>query len=222
MSATADHYLAADAVEKSELDKANRNATSWRRAFFVAVAFVAGALLLALVLATKDHTEGIIYVQDDAGHLALMGRTGTNVTPSDPAVKNALTQWIGCVRNVPGNDPDLANLCATTVLTMTAKGSVAEDSYRRYLQANNPLALAKQGMIRTVTSVEVNKLTTLTYRVAWKEAERSNGSDARYTDHVGSVTLAQPPRVPNDPTIGTYNPSGLFMQSLDMPWLTGT
>lgn len=221
-SGQADHLtekrLTGYTVEYSLLDAANRMGQAWRRATFVAATIALLALLLATVLATKDHTEAFIYKEDLSGDIALIGAAGAHNTPTDLSVKHQLTLWLQAIRGIPGDDDELANQAAQTVLQMTARGSVAEAAYRALVIAQNPLTLGKSGYKRTIVHVEVTKLSTLTYRLAWQELLRKATDTPVSYSFAGSVTLAALPKTPDDPIIGQSNPAGIFVSSYDMAW----
>ena len=128
--------------------------------------------------------------------------------------------WLEAVRDIPGTDDDLINRNAQTVLYMTSADSPAYTSYRNFIVVDNPKRLAKRGYRRTVSDVEVNKLADLTYRLAWHERLRTGDDDTRgaVETYSGTVYLAQPPLVPNDPLVGQYNPAGVYIKDYDMNW----
>jgi type IV secretory pathway TrbF-like protein len=210
-------YHDAQLIDIGVLERAERNVTSWRRAFFCACIALMVALTVVAVLATKDHVEALVYKEDTAGDIALMGATSANHTPSNAAVVHQLTQWIQDVRDIP-DDPDVVDRNATSVLSMTAANSPALDAYREFILADNPKKLAKEGYRRSVGSVEVDQLTQNTYRIAWTESLSRDGSNKRKTSYSGAVTLAQDPEVPNDPLVGQDNPAGVIIESYEMRW----
>lgn len=214
-------YRNAQLVDIGLLQRSERNASSWRRFAFGLIGILLIVVVIALVLATKDHVEGVVYRENVAtGDLALVGMTSKNQTPTDASIKHALTLWIQVVRDIPpGNDRQLVNRNAQAALYMIDRGSPAYDAYRTFIHDDNPLDLAKKGYARTVLDVEVDKLTDLTYRIAWHESLVSgkNGTPTTST-YSGTVTLAAAPRVPSDQLVGQYNPAGVFIQDFDMRW----
>ena len=212
-------YTDARVIDIGLLEREQRHATSWRRAFFGAVAIAFIGLVLALVLATKDHTEAVVYKEDSSGDIALIGLSSHARIPTEEAVKHQLTVWLDAVRDIPGASDDLINRNAQTVLYMTAADSPAYAAYRSFILADNPKKLAEQGVRRTVTDVDVSKLADLTYRLAWHERLRmnANGSVQLQTFN-GTVYLVGDPTVPNDPVIGQVNPVGLYIKDFDMNW----
>ena len=212
-------YTDARLIDIALLDREQRHATSWRRAFFASVAFGFVILVLALVLATKDHTEAVVYKEDASGDIALIGLSSHNNTPTDLALKHQLTVWIQSVRDIPGSDDDLINRNAQTVLYMTDANSPAYTKYRQFIVDDNPKTLAARGYRRTVSSVDIARLADLTYRIAWQEKLVSGtGQLGQTSTFSGTVYLAQPPTVPSDPVVGQYNPAGVLIKDFDMNW----
>lgn len=208
-------------VEYSLLDRQRRDTQSWRRAFFATCLFTLGLLAIVLVLATKDHTTALVYKEDGRGDLALMGLAGSRPMPSELAVKHALAGYITDFRTIPGNDPDLVQQNFASLLAMTARDSQAFNDTQARVKTENPLDLGKKGYQRTVTRTEVNRLSDLTYRIAWTEAvRRCPDSPPVSRDYSGTVTLAQRPSPPTDPLIGQLNPAGIYVSSYDMAWST--
>jgi type IV secretory pathway TrbF-like protein len=210
-------YHDAQLIDIGLLERAERNVTSWRRAFFCSCIALMVALTISAVLATKDHIEALVYKEDAAGDIALMGATSANHAPSNAAVVHQLTQWIQDVRDIP-DDADLVDRNATSVLSMTAANSPALDAYREFILTDNPKKLAKEGYRRSVGSVEVDQLTQNTYRIAWVENLSRDGSGKRKNSYSGAVTLAQDPQVPSDPLVGQDNPAGVLIESYEMRW----
>lgn len=212
-------YTDARLIDIGLLEREQRHATSWRRAFFGAIALAFVGLVLALVLATKDHTEAVVYKEDASGDIALIGLSSHERTPTELAVKHQLTVWLQAVRDIPGADDDLINRNAQTVLYSTASGSPAYTAYRNFILADNPKKLAVQGIRRTVEDVDVSKLADLTYRLSWREQLRmSSDAPAQMQTFSGTVYLTGTPTVPSDPIIGQYNPVGLYIKDFDMNW----
>ena len=211
-------YADARVIDIGLLEREQRHAASWRRAFFGAVAIAFIALVTSLVLATKDHTEAVVYKEDASGDIALIGLSSHARVPSDQAVKHQLTVWLDAVRDIPGADDDLINRNAQTVLYMTASDSPALTAYRNFIVADNPKKLAAQGVRRTVGDVDVSKLADLTYRLAWREKLRMGGGKSQDQTFTGTVYLIGDPAVPSDPVIGQYNPAGLYIKDFDMNW----
>jgi type IV secretion system protein VirB5 len=211
-------YTDARVIDIGLLEREQRHAASWRRAFFGAVAIAFISLVTSLVLATKDHTEAVVYKEDTSGDIALIGLSSHARVPSDEAVKHQLTVWLDAVRDIPGADDDLINRNAQTVLYMTASDSPALAAYRNFIIADNPKKLAAEGYRRTVGDVDVSKLADLTYRLAWREKLRAAGGKPQEQTFTGTVYLVGDPTVPNDPVIGQYNPAGLFIKDFDMNW----
>ena len=212
-------YADARVIDIGLLEREQRHAASWRRAFFGAVLIAFIGLVTSLVLATKDHTEAVVYKEDSSGDIALIGLSSHARTPTDQAVKHQLTVWLDAVRDIPGADDDLINRNAQTVLYMTASDSPALAAYRNFIIADNPKKLAAQGIRRTVDDVDVSKLADLTYRLAWREKLRMGAvGNAQEQTFTGTVYLVGDPAVPNDPVIGQYNPAGLYIKDFDMNW----
>ena len=213
-------YTDARIIDIGLLEREQRHATSWRRAFFASIVLGFLVVVAVLVLATKDHTEAVVYKEDASGDIALIGLSSHNRAPTEPALKHQLTVWLEAVRDIPGTDDDLVNRNAQTVLYMTSAGSPAYTAYRNFIVLDNPKKLAKRGYRRTVSDVEVNKLADLTYRLAWHERLRTGDDDVRGSieTYSGTVYLAQPPQVPNDPLVGQFNPAGVYIKDYDMNW----
>lgn len=209
----------ASTVEFSLLDAANRSAQSWRRAFWFALLLAVAAFGLALVLATKSHTEGVIYKEDAAGDIALIGLSATNGRASDLTLKKEFASWLTYVRTI-SNDQDLADFDADRALAMTAPDSQANTDLHTFYRTQNPKHLARTGFTRTVTDVEVSFLTASTIHLAWKETLRNNDGSPRYNTYSGTVYLAQAPHVPDNPQLGKKNPAGIFIAKYDLPWGT--
>jgi type IV secretory pathway TrbF-like protein len=216
----ASSYVNTQLVDIGLLSRETRTSTAWRRAFFAVTGILLLAVVVSLILATKDHVEGLVYREDASGDLALVGMTSKNQIPVERATVHQLTLWIQAVRDIPpGNDRMLVNRNAQIALYMISRNSPAYDAYKQFIHDDNPLDLAKKGYLRTVEDVEVDKLTDLTYRISWHEALQ-NGSQGMPTTSTynGTVTLAALPRVPSDALIGQYNPAGLYIQDYDMRW----
>jgi type IV secretory pathway TrbF-like protein len=208
-------------VDIGLLQRSDRSASAWRRLCFALLGIMLLIVIIALILATKDHVEGLVYRENVAtGDLALVGMTSKNALPTDASVKHALVFWIQAVRDIPpGRDKALVNRNAQLALYMIDRGSPAYDAYRTFIHDDNPLDLAKKGYSRTVLDVEVDKLTDLTYRIAWHESLQSGGQGTPTTSaYSGTVTLAAAPRVPSDELVGQYNPAGIYIQDYDMRW----
>ncbi len=211
----------AQLVDIGLLQRSERTSSAWRRFAFAELGIMLLVVIIALTLATKDHVEGLVYRENVAtGDLALVGMTSKNELPTDASVKHALVFWIQAVRDIPpGHDKALVNRNAQLALFMIDRGSPAYDSYRTFIHDDNPLDLAKKGYSRTVLDVEVDKLTDLTYRLAWHESLQSGGRGVPTTSaYSGTVTLAASPRVPSDQLVGEYNPAGIYIQNYDMRW----
>lgn len=217
-SSDANPYTDARVIDIGLLEREQRHATSWRRAFFGAVAIAFLGLVLALVLATKDHTEAVVYKEDSSGDIALIGLSSHARIASEQAIKHQLTVWLDAVRDIPGSNDDLINRNAQTVLYMTQSGSPAYTAYRNYILSSNPKKLATQGVRRTVTDVDVSRLADLTYRLAWHERIQRGSGSATTETYSGTVYLVGTPVVPNDPVIGQVNPVGLYIKDFDMNW----
>lgn len=212
-------YTDARLIDLGLLEREQRHATSWRRAFFGMVMLCFASIVVALVLATKDHTEAVVYKEDASGDIALIGLSSHTRQASESAIKHQLTVWVQSVRDIPGTDDDLINRNAQTVLYMTLSSSPAYTAYRNFILASNPKHLAQRGWRRTVTDVDVSRLADLTYRIAWHEKLRSNASSPpEIQTFSGTVYLANNPLVPNDPVIGQSNPAGVYIKDFDMNW----
>ena len=220
--ASVNPYLDPTLIEYSLLDRQIRTTQSWRRAFFLSVIVVILSVGVSFVLATKDHTDALIYKEDSSGDIALMGLAGTRARPTENSVKNALAAWIKDARTIPGDDPDLVQQNFLGLMSMTANSSDAQRALQSRVVSENPLSLGKRGYRRTVLRVEVNQLSDLTYRIAWNEAVRQGSGSGVARDYSGTVTLAQRPSSPTDPLIGQLNPSGVFVNSFDIAWSTIT
>jgi type IV secretory pathway TrbF-like protein len=219
---TGTHPLDGSTVEYDLLIRSERNGAAWRRAFWIMTLFAVFGLLYGLYALSRVHPEAIVYHEDKSGDLALMGRTSDNQTPALPTVKKQLGEYIAAWRMIPGDDPDLAQQNASTVASMTMRGSESWAHYSDFVDPKkahqNPLDLGKRGYRRTVAQpVEVNRLTDVTYRLAWKEQVRQGDGAVRVDSFAGTVQLAQPPRAPNDPLVGALNPAGIFVVKDDLP-----
>jgi len=195
-------YVDARLIDIGLLEREQRHATSWRRAFFVVVALCFASVVVALVLATKDHTEAVVYKEDSSGDIALIGLSSHARIASDAAIKHQLTVWLEAVRDIPGSDDDLINRNAETVLYTTLANSPAYTEYRNFILQDNPKKLSQHGWRRTVTDVDISRLADLTYRLSWHERLRSSseGTPVGQT-FTGTVYLADKPLVPNDPLV---------------------
>lgn len=220
-------YTDARVVDVSDLAREIRHGTGWRRGFFGSIGVIFGLIVILVILASKDHTEGVLYKEDRSGDIALVGMMAHERTPTPLAVKNELTSWITAVRDVETKNAGAANDNASLVLAMIATGTPAEAAYRAFLVAQSPVRLANAGWHRRVPvgDVEVDRIgdSGLTYRIAWKEYEGQGNADLPSDLHQysGTVTLAQPPEVPNDPGLGQYNPAGVYISSFDFNWGEG-
>lgn len=212
-------YTDARLIDIGVLEREQRHATSWRRAFFATAVLSFVVVVIALVLATKDHTEAVVYKEDTNGDIALIGLSSHARLASDEAIKHQLTVWLQAVRDIPGSDDDLINRNAQTVLYSTLSDSPALTEYRNFVLEDNPKKLAQRGWRRTVTDVDVSRLADLTYRLSWHERLRSsvNATPVAQT-FTGTVYLADKPLVPNDPLVGQYNPAGVYVKDFDMNW----
>lgn len=213
-----DNLVDGDLVEWSIYERATREGTSWRRAFFSATLVIAVLLLLVLVLILKSHTEAWLYVQRQDGEIIQLGTTAANNRPAPAAVKHQLSVWISDVRTIAPGDPDLNNRNASDAFYMVARDSAAFADLTAYLRAQNPLDLAKRGYARTVETVDVSQLTPLSFRIAWTERLRQQNGEATTSAWTTTVTLGRPPQVPDDPIIGGKNPAGAFIASYDAKW----
>lgn len=210
-----DPYVQAQLVDIGNLERSERNGTAWRRATFA----LAALLLLALVgydlEVKKEHTEVLVYGQDTAGTMQLLGYAGHSRTPTEVAISAALAELVAAMRDIPGgNDAALVDRNAAYAFAMFAKGSPGDRKFRSFLLANNPKILAAKGITRTVLNPKVTKLTDLTWQISWTEHVVSNNNASDHAAY-GSVTFAGPPMAPADPTIGATNPTGIFINDTD-------
>ncbi len=215
-------YLDARLIDMGLLEREQRHATSWRRAFFATLGLCFVTLVIALFLATKDHTEAVVYKEDANGDMALIGLSSHARIPSEPAVRHQLVVWLEAVRDIPGADDDLINRNAQTALYMTTADSPAYNAYRTFIYADNPKVLSAHGYRRTVVDVDVSRLADLTYRLTWHERLRQGGSNPdglpQGNTYTGTVYLAAPPEAPSDPLVGQFNPAGVYIKDFDMNW----
>lgn len=215
-----DDYTGDDAVEYSLLERALREADSWRRASFVTF-FFAGLLAIGLMIAvTKSKTEAWTYVERADGAIIQVGPAVQNEHPALPGIKHQLIAWITDMRTIPDvRDLELAAKYANDAFYMVAKGSAAFDEQTAYFRSQNPLTLARAGYLRSIVGTpEVTQLTALSFRIAWKESLRHGDNNAVLTDFTGVVTLIAPPKIPDDPIIGSINPAGVYIDGMDMRW----
>ncbi|HEV3156507.1 MAG TPA: type IV secretion system protein [Candidatus Baltobacteraceae bacterium] len=211
-------YLDAQLVDIGLLERAERNVSSWRRAFFGAAAVVLMTMVLSLILATKSHVEALIYSPDKNGALMLVGLSARSLSPSQMAVNHQLQLWLEAVRDIPG-DTELIQRNANIALAMTGRNTQAFNDYRNFVIKENPITASRHGIRRLVEKVEVDQLTPLTYRLAWTESLRpSPDAEPIMSSYNGTVTLAGPPQVPTNADIGQLNPAGVYLDSFNMRW----
>ena len=209
-------YTDAQLVDVGIAERAFRTIAFQRRIIVLEAFVVVLALLVSTVLASKDHTSALVYREDgSAGRMQLMGYAGVNRTPTELSVENQLIQWIQDVRDVPGNDVQLATRNKNAALLMISRGSLAESQLNANFQANDPAKLSKT-QTRTVTHAQINKLSDLTYQIVWTEQSTDQSGNGAAANYQGTVTLAQAPAAPADTVLGQVNPAGVFIANYSL------
>ena len=207
---THDEYRDAQLIDIGIAERAYRERDTARRYNVISSAVAVLALLVAAILAGKDHTEALVYRDDGQGAMRLLGYAGTNSAPSAPAVQHALSRWLQNVRDIPAMDPTLAARNHNDALIMVARGSDADTRLHAYFTVNDA-AIAAKSMQRTVTRAHVDRRTDITYDATWTEQTTVSGGATSVNTYQGTITLAAPPAAPTDPLLGESNPAGVFI-----------
>jgi type IV secretory pathway TrbF-like protein len=211
-SESRDPYRDAQLIDIGIVEEAYRQRDSARRINVVLLLIALLSLLVAVILAGKDHTEALVYRDDAAGNIMLMGYAGSDRTPTALAVQNALVHWIQDVRDIPASDAELAGRNKNDALLMVARGSDADTRLHGYFAAFDPATLGTS-IHRTVTRVHVDRRTDITYDLTWSEQTSVSGGAPGTNTYQGNVTLAAPPAAPTDPLLGQSNPAGVFIST---------
>src|ERR1700678_1581429 len=82
-----DEYTNAQLVDIGTLERAYRETDSARRQTTISWSIAILCLLIAAVLAMKDHTEALVYRENGSGQIILMGYAGMNRTPTTLTVQ---------------------------------------------------------------------------------------------------------------------------------------
>jgi type IV secretory pathway TrbF-like protein len=213
-----------NAIDYSIGDRADRNATSWRRFSFALLAVI---LILAVGYyqqATMRHDYVAVFSQDAKGETTYIGQAEQAANPTNQYdVEKHLSEWVKCFRNIPNGDPVLVQQngdCAFALLS--DQNSQAYHFVVRELQTYPPLRLNGEHRIhRDVDRVVVSPISPLTYALQWREYIY-NGADLwneLYQKAV--VTLAAPPQIPAGgvPTEQLrLNPDGITISNIDPHW----
>lgn len=205
-------------VDFGEVERAERHALAWRRATFASIAliFILGAMLA--LLSASQRTTVLVYAADKHGGLSYLGEAGQEQPPSLYGVEKDLSTWVSDFRSIPDHDPVLAQQNANVVFAMLAQGSSAANDALTFYKTYSPVNLnSKLGIHRSVSDVVVSQLTELSYSLTWTENFYSN--DQLTTQHASAtVTLAQPPGPPRDPTVAQINPNGILIRNYQGHW----
>jgi type IV secretory pathway TrbF-like protein len=148
-----DSYAAAQIADLGELQRAYRNADSWRRIASVALFSVLSLIFVCALLASRYQRDVLVYREGTHG-LSYENEAIQSRTPSQLAVEAQLAAFVKAIRNVPGIDYALVDQNVLLALQMTADippEHAHQDMVAYFLDAaHNPKLLGKDGMIRTV------------------------------------------------------------------------
>lgn len=219
-SKSAGVFLDARIVDPGDVERAERHADSWRRGCFAALA-VCVVLTIALVtIALSRRTRALVYRSDTHGSLTYLGQAGHSIPPSKYGVEYALAEWVRAYRSIPDGDPVLAQSEANRVYAMLAPGSSAYQQVTAHYTAYSPIVLNQKLRIhRSVTDVVPSQLTPLSYSIVFTEHTYDASGGRTDTQAMVTVTLAQPPNPPTNPSVAALNPNGVYISSYQGHWV---
>lgn len=213
---------AAQRRDLSETERAIRNETWWRRISFTLAVLFLLSLVDNGILASRSHVDALVYDRTASG-LVETGLASHDNTPTTDDVKNAIATWIMAMRDIP-SDPTMVDRNAQVILAMTQANSQAFKQFQVLFGVlANPKELSKRGYVRTVQlPVSVTADTSLTFHVVFTEVTTYRDGTPQTATWQGSVTLAQPPKIPTNPQVGLLNPAGIIIRDFDIPWTNPT
>lgn len=214
-----DPYEAAQLEDLSAIDRARRDADSWRRVASAALLVSCGLVLACIVLASKSQHDVLVYRETSRG-LSYQNEALQMRTPSQLAIEAQLASFIKAVRNVPGVDYALddQNVGLALQMTVDASPAHANQDIRAYFlnDGNNPKKLGMAGEVRTVLEpVIASPISAQTWTVSWAEETTLAGRKPTRAFHQGTLTIA-PPSIPTDPQVAVINPAGVAIEQFDL------
>lgn len=216
---SADPYAEAQISDLGELQRAYRNADSWRRIASAAILAVLSLIVVCALLASHYQRDVLVYRESTHG-LSYEDEAIQTRTPSQLAVEAQLTAFVKAIRNVPGIDYALVDQNVLLALQMTADVApehAHQDMVAYFLDvAHNPKLLGKDGMIRTVLDpVIASPVSSQTWTISWAEEMREPGQKPKRSFHQGTVTIAES-MIPTDPQVAAINPAGVEVVQYDL------
>jgi type IV secretory pathway TrbF-like protein len=214
-----DPYAAEQLADLGELQRAYRNADSWRRIASVALFAVLSLIFICALLASRYQHDVLVYREGTHG-LSYENEAIQTRTPSQLAVEAQLAAFVKAIRNVPGIDYALVDQNVLLALQMTADVApehAHQDMVAYFLDAaHNPKSLGKDGMIRTVLDpVIASPISHQTWTISWAEEERESGQKFKRSFHQGTVMIAEP-MIPTDPQVAAIDPAGVEVVQYDL------
>jgi type IV secretory pathway TrbF-like protein len=214
-----DPYAAAQLADLGELQRAYRNADSWRRIASAAILAVLSLVFVCASLASRYQRDVLVYRESMHG-LSYEDEAIQTRTPSQLAVEAQLTAFVKAIRDVPGIDYALVDQNVLLALQMTADVApehAHQDMVAYFLDvAHNPKLLGKDGIIRTVLDpVIASPVSSQTWTISWAEEARESGQKPKRSFHQGTVTIAEP-TIPTDPQVAAIDPAGVEVVQYDL------
>jgi len=208
-------YRDAQLVDIGIAERAFRANDSLRRQNTIQGFSLLIALLALAILATKDHTQAIVYHEDAKnGTITYMGVAGVDTTLALNTVEKQLGLWIEYVRDI-SSDPDFNRRSRNEAMIMVAKGSQAQNSLSIFFDQNDPTKLGKS-IHRIVTRQAVNRITDISYQVVWTEQTTDADGNSTQASYQGTVTLQAVPQANSDSVLGPANPAGVYIAQYDL------
>jgi type IV secretory pathway TrbF-like protein len=138
------NYVESQRADLGLVDEATRQKNSERRDKRVLFVIIAILLLINLILATKDHTDSLVYRESPNGVLTYMGKPTHDLAPDDAIVNAQLARWIQLKQEV--HEPTDAQRIASdrdALYAMTQSGSQAASDLDAARAANPPEQLGR-------------------------------------------------------------------------------
>lgn len=216
---SADPYVATQLADFGDLQRAYRNADSWRRIASVALFAVLSLIFVCALLASRYQRDVLVYREGTYG-LSYENEALQTRTPSQLAIEAQLAAFVKAIRNVPGIDYALVDQNVLLALQMTADLTpehAHQDMVAYFLDAShNPKLLGKNGMVRTVLDpVIASPISHQTWTMSWAEEVRDPGQKTKRIFHQGTVMIAEP-MIPTDPQVAAIDPAGVEVVQYDL------
>jgi len=204
-------------VDPNEVDRAERHTRSWRAGFFTVAALFVVAMAANAMLAATMRTRAIVYFADPT-EIKYIGETNQTYTPTLLQIKTSLRDYVHAMRHIPAGDPTLVDRDAYLLEAMMPRNSQAFEKWSATVQIpqHNPKIYAQKGDSRTAIDVSVSQIDALSYEATWQDHVRLHGQAAVNYPGTMTITLAGPPKPPNNPEIGKYNPVGIVIANYDL------